>query len=205
MSGLIQRIHCNQELKKISLPKVGRIEMLKQVRCATIEDQFYLVDWLEKKHGKNQATRNEVEETMADWLSREQRSRNMASIRSKGNATTEKAFLRLLRDSGLSGWRRHVDLPGKPDFVFRSKRIAVFIDGCFWHGCPRCYRLPEDNRRYWKTKVLTNRTRDRRTTRRLRSLDWRVIRIWEHSLKSRLARSRVAAHLCKVFRSDSSL
>lgn len=132
---------------------------------------------------------------MADRLSREQRSRNMASIRSKGNATTETVFLRLLRKAGIHGWRRHVDLPGKPDFVFRIQRVAVFVDGCFWHGCPRCYRLPEANRSYWKAKVLSNRRRDRRTSRKLRSLDWRVIRIWEHSLKWPLARARVLIRL----------
>jgi len=132
---------------------------------------------------------------MADWLSREQRSRNMTSIRSKGNATTELAFLRLLRNARISGWRRHLNLPGKPDFVFRSRRLAVFIDGCFWHGCPRCYRLPEGNRPYWKAKVLSNRRRDRRRARELRSLNWRVLRVWEHSLKSPVGRERVLSKL----------
>jgi DNA mismatch endonuclease (patch repair protein) len=135
---------------------------------------------------------------MADWLSREQRSRNMASIRSKGNATTERAFLRLLREAGLSGWRRHADLPGKPDFIFQTQRVAVFLDGCFWHGCPRCYRLPEDNRGYWRAKVRGNRSRDRRRTQELRSLNWRVIRIWEHSLKSPPAQTRVVTRLRKA-------
>lgn len=132
---------------------------------------------------------------MADWLSREQRSRNMASIRSKGNATTEIVFLRLLRRAGIHGWRRHVDLPGRPDFVFRSHGLAVFIDGCFWHGCPRCYRLPADNRRYWKTKVTSNRNRDRRRANELRRRGWAVIRIWEHSLETPADRSRVLAKL----------
>jgi DNA mismatch endonuclease (patch repair protein) len=135
---------------------------------------------------------------MADWLSREQRSRNMASIRSKGNATTERAFLRLLREAQISGWRRHVKLPGKPDFVFRSQRLAVFVDGCFWHGCPRCYRLPEDNRPYWKAKVLSNRRRDHRRVRELRRLQWRVLRLWEHSLKSPAGRARILSKLTKV-------
>lgn len=132
---------------------------------------------------------------MADWLSRKQRSHNMASIRSKGNATTERAFLQLLRQAGISGWRRHLNLPGKPDFVFRASRLAVFVDGCFWHGCPRCYRLPEDNRAYWKAKVLSNRRRDRRRTRELRSRSWHVLRIWEHSLESTVSRRRVLAKL----------
>jgi DNA mismatch endonuclease (patch repair protein) len=103
--------------------------------------------------------------------------------------------LRLLREAGISGWRRDANLPGKPDFVFKGKRVAVFIDGCFWHGCPRCFRLPEDNRRYWRAKIMANRARDRRTRTKLRSLNWRVIRIWEHSLKSPPARSRVIARL----------
>jgi len=132
---------------------------------------------------------------MADWLSREQRSRNMASIRSKGNATTEYAFLRLLRAAKISGWRRHPNLPGKPDFVFPSRRLAVFVDGCFWHGCPRCYRLPEDNRSYWQAKVRSNRLRDRRRSRELRSLNWKVLRIWEHSLKSTKGRASVLKKL----------
>jgi DNA mismatch endonuclease, patch repair protein len=132
---------------------------------------------------------------MTDWLSREQRSRNMASIKSKGNRTTERAFLQVLREAQISGWRRHLNLPGKPDFVFRSKLLAVFIDGCFWHGCPKCYRMPEDNRPYWKEKILSNRRRDRRRTRELRSRNWRVLRVWEHSLKSHLGRERVLLRL----------
>lgn len=135
---------------------------------------------------------------MADWLSREQRSHNMASIRSKGNASTEHTFLELLRKARISGWRRHLSLPGKPDFVFRSRRLAVFIDGCFWHGCPKCYRMPEDNRAYWRTKVQSNRIRDRRRTRELRSLKWRVLRIWEHSLKSQIGRERILLKLKKA-------
>jgi len=132
---------------------------------------------------------------MADWLTREQRSRNMASIRSKGNKTTEARFVALLRAGRISGWRRHANLPGKPDFVFRKNHLAVFVDGCFWHGCPRCYRLPEDNRPYWRAKLLNNRRRDRRTARQLRTKGWRVIRIWEHLLESTNGRSQVFSKL----------
>lgn len=132
---------------------------------------------------------------MADWLSREQRSRNMASIRSKNNASTEQEFLKLLREFAISGWRRHSNLPGKPDFVFPSARVVIFVDGCFWHGCPRCYRLPADNRQYWKSKVLSNRRRDRARTRQLRLLNWRVIRIWEHALETMSGRARVLSRL----------
>lgn len=132
---------------------------------------------------------------MADWLTPEQRSRNMASIRSKGNATTEQAFLSLLRKSGISKWRRHVKLPGKPDFAFKNQRVAVFVDGCFWHGCPKCYILPKDNRSFWKAKVVGNRRRDRRRVRQLRALGWRVLRVWEHSLKASRGQEHVLEKL----------
>jgi DNA mismatch endonuclease (patch repair protein) len=136
---------------------------------------------------------------MSDWLTREQRSRNMSSIRSKGNATTELAFIKAMRVGKISGWRRHPKLPGRPDFVFRSQKLAVFIDGCFWHGCPRCYRLPDDNRSYWQAKINGNRQRDRLRGRQLRNLGWRVIRFWEHSLKHPAARQRAIARLaCAV-------
>jgi len=132
---------------------------------------------------------------VADWLTREQRSRNMASIRSKGNKTTEGVFLTILRQGKISGWRRHLDLPGKPDFTFRAQRLVVFLDGCFWHGCPRCYHLPEDNRSYWRKKVLGNRRRDRRRSQELRSLGWRVLRVWEHTLESPRGRSQILARV----------
>jgi DNA mismatch endonuclease, patch repair protein len=112
----------------------------------------------------------------------EARSRIMASIRSKGNRTTELALARAFRSQKLSGWRRHLPLPGRPDFVFKDARVAVFVDGCFWHGCGRCYQAPKQNQRYWAAKVDLNRSRDARVTRLLRKRGWRVLRIWGHSL-----------------------
>jgi DNA mismatch endonuclease (patch repair protein) len=132
---------------------------------------------------------------MPDWLSASQRSHNMSSIRSKGNATTEQRLASLLRAERIHGWRRHAALPGRPDFAFREARLAVFVDGCFWHGCPRCFRLPQDNRRYWKAKVLSNRRRDRRRNRQLRRKGWRVLRVWEHSLEKPRGLALVAARL----------
>lgn len=142
---------------------------------------------------------------MADWLTREQRSRNMASIRSKGNQTTEQRFARLLRAAQITGWRRHQRLPGRPDFSFRGQRLAVFIDGCFWHGCPRCYRLPDDNRPYWRQKLSSNQRRDRRNVRELRAKGWKVVRIWEHLLKSPQGQSRALAVLRKALITSFSL
>lgn len=108
----------------------------------------------------------------------------MASIRSKDNASTEQALAKLLRKNKISGWRRQAkDLPGTPDFVFRRERVAVFVDGCFWHGCPQCYRRPSTNSEFWANKIKANIARDRRAVRRLRSVGWRSIRIREHVLR----------------------
>ena len=120
---------------------------------------------------------------MTDWLTPEQRHRSMSAIRSTGNRTTELALVRLLRELRVTGWRRHVKLPGRPDFAFRAERVLVFVDGCFWHGCPRCYAKPATNRRFWSLKVQTNRARDRRQSRELRARGWSVVRIWEHELR----------------------
>ena|SRR5215831_20956309 len=124
----------------------------------------------------------------------------MASIRSRGNLTTEIGLARLLRSTHIKGWRRHQPLAGKPDFIFEQKRLAVFVDGCFWHGCPKCYRMPEDNRAYWSQKVTKNRDRDKRNTQELRADGWRVIRIWEHALKNPRGRATVLVRLRKALR-----
>jgi DNA mismatch endonuclease, patch repair protein len=111
------------------------------------------------------------------------RARIMSAIRGRGNKTTEVALAQLLRGHGLGGWRRHQRLPGTPDFVFRKGKVAVFIDGCFWHGCPWCYKAPSRNSAFWRTKVLGNKARDRRVNTQLRELGWHVLRLWEHELK----------------------
>jgi len=107
----------------------------------------------------------------------------MAKVRSSGNASTELKALKLLRAHKITGWRRHLPLVGKPDFVFPAFRIAVFIDGCFWHGCPRCYRAPKSSRKYWSTKVERNKRRDKIVARSLRHSGWTVLRIRECELK----------------------
>jgi DNA mismatch endonuclease (patch repair protein) len=120
---------------------------------------------------------------MADNVPPEKRSAVMAAVRSRGNRNTELALARALRAAGITGWRRHVDLPGRPDFAFRSARLLIFVDGCFWHGCARHCRVPARNREYWLRKITRNRDRDRATRRTLRARGWRVLRIWEHELK----------------------
>jgi DNA mismatch endonuclease, patch repair protein len=131
---------------------------------------------------------------MTDMFKPAERSRIMGRIRSNGNISTEVRFVRLLRRHKIAGWRRRQRLPGRPDFVFASSKLAIFIDGDFWHGNPKGFRLPKSNRAYWKKKISGNRQRDRAVTRQLRRMGWRVLRIWESSLhdeaavKSRLKR-----------------
>jgi DNA mismatch endonuclease (patch repair protein) len=120
---------------------------------------------------------------VADVFGRAKRSRVMAAIRSVGNRTTERALAAAFRRLGLKGWRRHVSLPGKPDFVFLKARLAVFVDGCFWHGCPKHGHWPKTNRRYWRRKLRRNAERDRAMTRELVRRGWRVVRVWEHDVK----------------------
>lgn len=119
---------------------------------------------------------------MADIFTTAKRSSIMASIRSKGNYSTEQRLIAIMKRFRITGWRRGSKLPGKPDFVFRHARVVVFVDGDFWHGNPRCYRLPKSNVEYWQKKIERNRSRDKTITRTLRNLRWRVVRIWESAL-----------------------
>ncbi len=108
----------------------------------------------------------------------------MSRVKSAGNRSTEAAFVALMRERGITGWRRNQPLFGKPDFVFRKARIAVFIDGCFWHACQKHCRMPASNRDYWERKIGRNAERDRKVTRELRQQGWTVVRIWEHEIKA---------------------
>lgn len=122
---------------------------------------------------------------MADILSPAARSERMSRIRGRGNASTEERMRMLLRSAGLSGWRRHCKLSGRPDFVFRQEKVAIFVDGCFWHGCPTHFKAPVGNAEFWRKKIAGNRERDRAVNRNLRKAGWTVLRIWEHALHSK--------------------
>jgi DNA mismatch endonuclease (patch repair protein) len=121
---------------------------------------------------------------MADVVSKMKRSQIMAAIKSKGNKATEIKLAGIFRKNKIVGWRRNFPLFGNPDFTFAKQRLAVFVDGCFWHGCPKHFRKPRDNRKYWHEKILRNQNRDRLVTKTLRNVGWRVLRIWEHELKN---------------------
>lgn len=130
-----------------------------------------------------------------DVFSRAKRSQVMSAIRYRGNRSTEKTFAALLRCSCISGWKLHSEnVVGRPDFYFPDRRVAIFVDGCFWHGCPKCFRAPRQNGRFWAEKIRRNRLRDRKVVRSLRRDGIKVIRIWEHDLQRRTG--RVKSVLC---------
>lgn len=117
----------------------------------------------------------------------EARSRIMRAVRARGNRSTERRLRMALVRAGISGWILHaVSIPGCPDFLFESKKLAVFVDGCFWHGCPRCGHLPKANGAFWKKKITLTRMRDKKVNQILRSGGYTVLRFWEHDLSMEL-------------------
>jgi DNA mismatch endonuclease (patch repair protein) len=130
------------------------------------------------------------------------RSDLMSRVRSRGNATTELRMIHLLREHGFCGWRRHLPLPGRPDFSWPKQQLALFVHGCFWHGhgCGRNLR-PRSNAARWRSKIVRTRRRDLRSARVLRQTGWSVITVWECQLRTpeacvrRLARRLLCATL----------
>ncbi len=119
---------------------------------------------------------------MADVLTKKQRSYNMSRI--KGRDTKPELSLRkLLFRKGVRGYRTHYKLPGKPDIVFLSKKVAIFIDGCFWHKCPKCFIEPETRKGFWLNKISGNVKRDKEVKKLLKKDKWKVLRFWEHEVK----------------------
>lgn len=120
-----------------------------------------------------------------DTFSPKMRSFVMSRVKSK-NTSLEIRFRKLLFSKGLR-YRLHYKIEGSPDVVMPAKKAAIFIDGCFWHKCPRCYKSPEANRQYWEAKVNRNVARDKRVNKKLKAEGWTVIRIWEHEINERPA------------------
>jgi len=120
---------------------------------------------------------------VADVFTKKKRSQVMAAIRSRGNKDTELKLASILRAAGITGWRRHQPVPGHPDFIFQRERLAVFVDGCFWHGCRWHCRMPKSRTDFWNPKIAANKKRDKTVNLLLRKRGWRVLRIWEHALQ----------------------
>ena len=119
---------------------------------------------------------------MTDVLTPAQRKQNMSRIRGK-NTGPEIKLRKKLWSQDVRGYRIHCNLPGKPDIVFTKKKIAIFIDGCFWHKCPYCFQEPETRNEFWMKKIGTNVERDLKNTRQLQEDGWTVLRFWEHEIR----------------------
>lgn len=145
-------------------------------------------------HAKSERTK------APDPMNEAQRSSQMAKVRGAGNKSTEKRVESLLIESGIKGWDKHPKtILGKPDFYFPDYRLVVFVDGCFWHVCPRCKRrIP--NTDFWYKKLDANRKRDNRIQRKLRQEGYHVLRIWEHELKRDLWLKRLNAMMLRIER-----
>ena len=122
---------------------------------------------------------------MVDVFDKAKRSEVMSRIRGRGNRDTEVLLAKLMRRNGIVGWRRHQAVLGKPDFVFWAARLAVFVDGCFWHGCPKHCQMPATNQVFWHQKLGANKARDRSVSRLLRQKGWHIVRIWECQLANK--------------------
>jgi DNA mismatch endonuclease Vsr len=120
-----------------------------------------------------------------DNLTQAQRRKNMQHIRSTGTLP-ERVVMQALRRKGIYFAANVRSLPGKPDIVFRRRRIAVFIDSDFWHGHPKRLIMPADNRDYWEAKIARNRARDKTVNHELKKLGWRVLRFWAYDIKHHL-------------------
>jgi DNA mismatch endonuclease (patch repair protein) len=128
------------------------------------------------------------------------RSRIMSAVKNKGNKSTESAVRYRLVRAGISGWRVNArDLPGSPDFAFDNLRLAVYVDGCFWHDCPKHCRRPKSNVDFWESKFRRNRLRDRRTRVALRRMGWSTLRLWEHDLRNpEIALGRITRRIAAI-------
>lgn len=140
---------------------------------------------------------------MADVFTKRQRSAIMKRVHGRGNKATEVALTKLFRRHGITGWRRHKRVFGKPDFIFPEIKFAVFVDGCFWHVCPWHSSIPLNNRRFWMRKLDANRQRDALVSRTLRERGWYVLRLWGHEFSKKnevrlLERIRHAMQRAKV-------
>lgn len=117
-----------------------------------------------------------------DVLTKEQRKYCMSRIRGR-NTKPEIKIRNTLWRMGFR-YRLNSNLPGHPDFVFIRQKIAVFVDGCFWHGCPTHGTIPKTNRDFWKNKIEKTVLRDAANASRLNELGWQVVRVWEHDVES---------------------
>lgn len=122
---------------------------------------------------------------MADVFPKEKRSNVMARVKASGNKTTELKLIEYFSANNITGWRRGYKVKGHPDFVFLDRKIAIFVDGCFWHGHDCRNTRPADNADYWNKKREKNIQHDKEITALFERRGWTVVRIWECELKKK--------------------
>ena len=122
---------------------------------------------------------------MADVFDSKKRSDIMSKVRSNNNKSTELALIKFFKENNITGWKRNYPVKGHPDFVFLDKKIAIFVDGCFWHGHDCRNTRPSDNAEYWQKKRERNIKHDKEVTAMFENRGWTVIRIWECELKKK--------------------
>jgi DNA mismatch endonuclease (patch repair protein) len=132
---------------------------------------------------------------MADVFSEDKRSEIMRKVKSSKNKSTEIQLIKYFKKNKIKGWRRNYKIFGKPDFVIPNKRIAIFVDGCFWHGHDCRNTSPSQNKEYWNRKILRNKKRDIEVGSYLKTKGWNVIRIWECEMKKEIILSEKLALL----------
>jgi DNA mismatch endonuclease, patch repair protein len=121
---------------------------------------------------------------MSDNLTKEQRSYCMSRIRSKWTKQ-EKSLHNKLKGLKIKH-KMHPDIEGHPDIILKKKKVAIFLHGCFWHKCPKCYKEPKTDKKYWLPKIESNVKRDKRNLKLLRKANYKAMKIWEHEIKKGL-------------------
>lgn len=122
---------------------------------------------------------------MGDVFSKEDRSEIMRSVKSKNTKSTELALIKLFKENHITGWRHNYNVKGHPDFVFLNQRVAIFVDGCFWHGHDCRNTRPSENSEYWAKKRERNIRHDKEINALFEKRGWTVLRIWECELKKK--------------------
>lgn len=142
---------------------------------------------------------------MPDNLTPEDRRKTMRAVKGKGTSL-ERSLFSMLAAMRLKGWRKNAsDIIGKPDVVFDDSRVAIFVDGCFWHGCPDCKRkLPHTNHDYWERKINRNIELAKSHCQKLFEDGWTVIRIWEHEIKDMTLRESLRSRILQALGEENS-
>jgi DNA mismatch endonuclease (patch repair protein) len=138
---------------------------------------------------------------LSDVFDGEKRSAIMKAVLSKGNKSTEQKLIHLFNENHITGWRRNYKVIGHPDFVFPKQRVAIFVDGCFWHGHDCRNTRPKANEEYWTKKRERNMKHDREVTALFEKRGWTVLRIWECELKKKNQPAtllRITNTLCNI-------